>query len=43
LGHVLGVNRGAGREELLASGADTVVGDLGEVVGTLMRSKEGER
>ena len=31
-GHVLGVDRGAGRESLLAKGADTVVEDLAELV-----------
>ena len=39
-GHVLGVDRGAGRDALLASGADTVVNDLGELVDDL---GEGQR
>ena len=30
-GLVIGVDRGAGRDELAAGGADVVVGDLGEV------------
>lgn len=42
-GHVLGVNRGAGRDELLAAGADTVVDDLGELTRMLGRTAEGER
>jgi hypothetical protein len=29
---VIGVDRGAGRDELAAGGADLVVSDLGEVV-----------
>ncbi|TNU76831.1 beta-phosphoglucomutase family hydrolase [Miniimonas arenae] len=36
-GLVLGVDRGAGHEELLASGADVVVDDLGELVVGLTR------
>lgn len=31
--HVIGVDRGAGREELLAAGADLVVADLAELLG----------
>jgi beta-phosphoglucomutase-like phosphatase (HAD superfamily) len=30
-GLVIGVDRGAGRDALVAGGADVVVGDLGEV------------
>ncbi|MGZ8715179.1 MAG: HAD family hydrolase [Mycobacterium sp.] len=42
-GHVLGVDRGAGRDELLTGGADTVVDDLGELAGRLRRRTEGKR
>lgn len=39
-GHVLGVNRGAGREGLLASGADIVVDDLGELVDAVAKGDQ---
>jgi beta-phosphoglucomutase family hydrolase len=40
-GLVIGVDRGAGAEELLASGADLVVDDLAEIVPSLIPATEG--